>query len=52
MCDVLPMDFGLHKRPRGHGYTAVAVDGDNPYFAVGTELKGHEFHYSYVKARR
>jgi cobyrinic acid a,c-diamide synthase len=52
MCDVLPIDFGFHKRPQGHGYTAVTVDGGNPYFAVGTELKGHEFHYSYVKTKR
>ena len=52
MCDVLPIDFGFHKRPRGHGYTAVTVVGDNPYFALGTELKGHEFHYSYLKTKR
>ncbi len=52
MCDVLPIDFGVHKRPRGHGYTAVTVDGENPYFALGSELKGHEFHYSYVKKKQ
>jgi cobyrinic acid a,c-diamide synthase len=49
MCDVLPIVFDLHKRPRGHGYTTVAVSEENPYFPVGTELKGHEFHYSYLK---
>ena len=52
MCDVFPIDFGIHKRPRGHGYTAVTVDGSNPYFAVGTELRGHEFHYSYLKKKQ
>jgi cobyrinic acid a,c-diamide synthase len=49
MCDVLPIVFGLHQRPRGHGYTTVTVSGRNPFFPVGAELKGHEFHYSYVK---
>lgn len=52
MCGVFPLGFGIQKRPRGHGYTAVAVDGENPYFAIGTELKGHEFHYSYLKTKR
>lgn len=49
MCDVLPIVFGLHPRPRGHGYTTVTVSEKNPYYPVGTELKGHEFHYSYLK---
>jgi cobyrinic acid a,c-diamide synthase len=49
MCDVLPIVFGLHERPRGHGYTRVTVSEENPYYPVGTELKGHEFHYSYPK---
>jgi cobyrinic acid a,c-diamide synthase len=52
MCDILPIDFGIHNRPRGHGYTTVTVDGSNPYYALGTELKGHEFHYSYLKNKR
>lgn len=46
MCDVLPIHFGFSKRPQGHGYTVVTVDRDNPYFAVGAEIRGHEFHYS------
>jgi len=49
MCDVLPFVFGLHPRPRGHGYTTVTVSKENPYYPIGTELKGHEFHYSYIK---
>lgn len=49
MCDVLPIVFGLHERPKGHGYTAVTVDRKNPFYPMGTQLKGHEFHYSYVK---
>jgi len=48
MAGVLPVSFDFHKRPQGHGYTMVAVEGENPYYAVGSELKGHEFHYSRV----
>jgi cobyrinic acid a,c-diamide synthase len=49
MAGVLPIVFDFHKRPQGHGYTRVTVDGENPYFPVGTKIKGHEFHYSRVK---
>lgn len=48
MAGVLPIVFGLCKRPQGHGYTVIKVEGKNPFFEVGTELKGHEFHYSSV----
>ncbi|MDD3581470.1 MAG: cobyrinate a,c-diamide synthase [Desulfobacca sp.] len=48
MTGVLPLAFKLGKRPQGHGYTVVAVEGPNPFFPVGTQLKGHEFHYSKV----
>lgn len=48
MCGVLPVVFGLSAKPQGHGYTVVNVDRPNPYFNVGTQLKGHEFHYSRV----
>jgi cobyrinic acid a,c-diamide synthase len=46
MCGVFPLDFELTKKPAGHGYTEIKVDKDNPFFPVGTRLKGHEFHYS------
>jgi cobyrinic acid a,c-diamide synthase len=49
MTGVLPIVFGLSRRPQGHGYTIVRVTGQNPYFASGTVLKGHEFHYSTVE---
>jgi cobyrinic acid a,c-diamide synthase len=48
MAGVLPLVFGFSRRPQGHGYTIVRVDRRNPYFPVGKELKGHEFHYSSV----
>ena len=48
MAGILPVVFGFSKKPQGHGYTIVAVEQPNPYFKVGTQLKGHEFHYSRV----
>jgi len=48
MAGVLPAVFGFSRKPQGHGYTVIEVDGDNPYFETGTEFKGHEFHYSKV----
>ena len=49
MTGVLPVVFGFSKRPQGHGYTLLQVTQENPYFKVGTRLKGHEFHYSTVE---
>ena len=51
MAGVLPLSFGFSKRPQGHGYTILRVSRPNPYFEVGTEIKGHEFHYSSVTNR-
>ncbi len=48
MSGVLPIVFGFSKRPQGHGYTVVSVMRENPYFSVGAEIRGHEFHYSTV----
>jgi cobyrinic acid a,c-diamide synthase len=48
MAGVLPVTYGLSKRPEGHGYTKLTVDRENPYFKVGTRLRGHEFRYSKV----
>jgi cobyrinic acid a,c-diamide synthase len=48
MCGVLPIVFGFSKRPQGHGYTIISVRRENPFHAVGSVIKGHEFHYSSV----
>ena len=48
MAGILPVVFGFSKKPQGHGYTVVTVEHPNPYFKIGTQLKGHEFHYSRV----
>ncbi|GBC62027.1 cobyrinic acid a,c-diamide synthase [Desulfonema ishimotonii] len=48
MSGVLPIVFGLAHKPQGLGYTVVSVERENPYFEVGTEVRGHEFRYSQV----
>ena len=48
MVGALPVAFQMEKRPQGHGYTLLEVEKENPFFAVGSILKGHEFHYSRV----
>ena len=51
MVGILPVAFDFFKRPQGHGYAIINVEGQNPYYAVGTEIRGHEFHYSRVSRR-
>jgi len=46
MAGVFPVDLAMRDKPVGHGYTLMEIDTDNPYFEVGTQIKGHEFHYS------
>jgi cobyrinic acid a,c-diamide synthase len=45
---VLPIDLELCARPQGHGYVELTVDRANPFFAPGSELRGHEFHYTRI----
>jgi cobyrinic acid a,c-diamide synthase len=48
MVGIFQVDSILERRPQGHGYIKVLVTDLNPFYPVGTELTGHEFHYSYV----
>ena len=48
MVGVFPVSYSFSKKPKGHGYTIISVVRENPYFKIGTEIKGHEFHYSSV----
>jgi hypothetical protein len=50
MVGALPIVVEQTETPQGHGYMQVRVDGDNPFFKEGTELRGHEFHYSRLEA--
>jgi cobyrinic acid a,c-diamide synthase len=51
MSGVFPLAFCLEKKPQAHGYTIVEISAENPFYARGTVLKGHEFHYSKVIGR-
>jgi cobyrinic acid a,c-diamide synthase len=50
MAGVLPCKIEMTGKPQGHGYVAMEVDRDNPFFRKGTILRGHEFHNSRVVA--
>ena len=46
MAGVLPLDIEIGPRPCGLGYVQGEIVRDNPFYAKGTVLFGHEFHYS------
>lgn len=46
MVGVLPVEFEFCQRPQGHGYTSWTIDRENPFYTVGSEVRGHEFHYT------
>jgi len=46
MAGVFPLDFAMHQRPRGHGYTLCRVTAANPFWPLGQSFRAHEFHYS------
>ncbi len=49
MVGVLPVVIQQQQRPQGHGYVCAQVDEDNPFLKVGTEFRGHEFHYTQLR---
>jgi cobyrinic acid a,c-diamide synthase len=48
MVGVLPVTVVHTAKPQGHGYLRATVEGANPFFDVGSEIVGHEFHYGRV----
>jgi len=46
MANIFPIKFDFHRKPQGHGYTIVKVTAPNPFYPMGMQIKGHEFHYS------
>ena len=50
MVGALPVIFAFRKKPQGHGYVALETVEDNPFYAVGDSIRGHEFHYTYMKS--
>lgn len=48
MTGVFPISFSISIKPQGHGYVVAEVTQANPFFPVGTIVKGHEFRYSRI----
>jgi len=48
MAGVLPFEVEVCTSHQGHGYIELLVDHANPFYPVGTRIKGHEFHYSRI----
>jgi cobyrinic acid a,c-diamide synthase len=46
MVGALPCEVELSEQPQGHGYVQAEVVCENPFWSVGTQLRGHEFHNS------
>ncbi|MCF6187417.1 MAG: cobyrinate a,c-diamide synthase, partial [Desulfobulbaceae bacterium] len=50
LAGVFPVTFGMSRKPQGHGYSIFTVERENPFYPIGTRIKGHEFRYSTVDA--
>lgn len=51
LAGVFDFQIDIGTRPAAsHGYMKVTVDQPNPFYPIGLELMGHEFHYSKVNA--
>jgi cobyrinic acid a,c-diamide synthase len=50
LAGVFPITFGLSDSPQAHGYSIFTADSKNPFYPVGTRVKGHEFRYSTVES--
>lgn len=46
MSGIFPACAQFCPRPQGLGYVEARVTAENPYFPLGSHLRGHEFHYS------
>lgn len=46
---LFPIHFTLQRKPQAHGYTVLTAAADNPFYAKGETIKGHEFRYSRVE---
>lgn len=50
LANVLPVTYGFQNKPQGHGYTEIETVNNNPFFAIGDSMRGHEFHYTYMQS--
>ncbi|MDR2573586.1 MAG: cobyrinate a,c-diamide synthase [Desulfovibrio sp.] len=46
MSGLFPVRARFCAKPQGLGYVRAKVARENPWFDIGLELRGHEFHYS------
>lgn len=49
MSGILPVTAVFSPKPQGLGYVRGKITAANPFFALDTELRGHEFHYSHCR---
>ena len=49
MSGILPVTAVFCPKPQGLGYVRGRITAANPFFALDTELRGHEFHYSHCR---
>jgi cobyrinic acid a,c-diamide synthase len=52
MVGALPVIVEQTMKPQGHGYVVAHTERANPFLSEGTELCGHEFHYSCLMENR
>ncbi|MCI5145282.1 MAG: cobyrinic acid a,c-diamide synthase, partial [Candidatus Electrothrix sp. AR3] len=50
LAGVFPVTFSMSAKPQAHGYSIFTVEQKNPFYRLGTEVKGHEFRYSVVES--
>ena len=48
MVGIFDCDVQMQPKPQGIGYTIQKSQGNNPFFAEGTVIRGHEFHNSKI----
>ena len=48
LAGVFPITFGISRKPQAHGYSIFIAEKNNPFYPVGTRVKGHEFRYSTI----
>lgn len=43
---MIPSAIEFFRKPQAHGYVEAEVKYENPFYPVGTRIRGHEFHHS------
>jgi cobyrinic acid a,c-diamide synthase len=48
----IPCSVEFFMKPQAHGYVEAEVRYENPFFPVGSRIRGHEFHHSRITKTR